>query len=285
MDLYLPPASHLFYGPPGGGKTALAASSFWDFQEERMIGKGKIITVGTEYNAGLNIPDECRRTDNGTSLELISPMLDDTEFLTQFDLLTRKFVYDAQNGERLDALVFDGLSEFDLMYEYTFKQEDDERESKFAKWEGLMAEVFRCLTRLNPRTLGCQVFSTARVMERKKAVQSKQGGSTQSNEVGWHDFDYYPSMRGSFKHQLGHYFQNVFYVETVPASLPDGTTIAAHAVHTLMAGDYLTKCQWEHKWQHAGLASPVINAQWPKLWQMLTHPEEFVTQEETQGDN
>ena len=138
MGIYTPNASTLLYGGPGAGKTALAVSSFWDWRRRKSIANGKIITFGAEDNPALAIPEECRHTDKGTSLRLISPMLDDTQFLEQFDLITRRLILDAQEGNHLDVLVIDGLSEFDLLFEETYGGGGD----NFAKWSGLLSQMF-----------------------------------------------------------------------------------------------------------------------------------------------
>ena len=257
MGLYEPPSNTLLYGPANGGKSALGVSSFWDWKRGKHVANGKWIRIGAEDNEALLVPEEYVHTEKGTSLTLTSPLLDDQEFLHQFDLITRKFVADAEAGKYFDVILFDGLSEFDLLYEFTFNQAGGDSENKYAKWESLLGQFFSMLMRLNAKILKCQIIMTARVMEKKKATQSKVG------DPGWVDFDYYPSLRGQFRYHLPHYFGNVFYMETVPATLDDGRVVPAHATHVIMGGDYLTKCRWEHNWLKAGLASPLINVMWP----------------------
>ena len=268
MGLYTPNASTLLYGGPGGGKTALAVSSFWDWRAKKLIANGKIITFGAEDNPALKIPEECRHTAKGTSLRLTSPLLDDQEFIKQFDLIMRKFVYDAQQGNPLDVLVIDGLSELDLLFEATYKQETGEAESKFAKWEALLSTMFATMMRANHHTLNCQVIVTARVMEKKKAKQ--QGKLTIAGDPGFMDFDYYPSLRGQFRVHLPHYYNLVLYVETVTARTKAGKVIPAHAVHMLRTGDFYVKSTWEHEWIAADLPDKLLNPMWPGLWAKLT---------------
>ena len=203
MGTYTPNASTLLYGGPGAGKTALAVSSFWDWRKRESIANGKIITFGAEDNPALAIPEECRHTDKGTSLRLISPMLDDTQFLEQFDLITRRLILDAQEGKHLDVLVIDGLSEFELLFEETYGGGGD----NFAKWSGLLSQMFYMMMRSSHTSLGCQVIMTARVMEKKKAQQSMK--SSIGGDPAYMDFDFYPSMRGSFRLHMPHYFNMV----------------------------------------------------------------------------
>ena len=277
MNKYMPAAGTLLYGAGGAGKTGLAVSAFWDWMFGKPVADGKLISFGAEDNPALEIPEEFRQTQNGTSLRLTSPLLDSTEFLQQFDLITRKLIYDAENGDKLDVLVIDGLSEFDLLYEHTFDTGDDEK-GNFAKWDGLLNQMFSMMLRIMPSVLGCAVITTARVMEKKKSKQS--GKTTMAGDPGWMDFDYYPSLRGSFRLHLPHYFQNVFYMETVPEQAEDGQVIPGHATHLITQGEYLTKCQWEHKLLKAGLTRPVVNLMWPESWAMLTQAIDTKTQGE-----
>lgn len=266
MSKYEPSASTLLYGSAGAGKTALAVSSFWDWKAQKKVANGKLITFGAEDNPALAIPEEFRKTEKGTSLRLTSPLLDDNAFVNQFDLISRKLVYDAQQGNCLDVLVVDGLSEFDLLYEETFN--DGGGENNFAKWNGLLSEMFSMIQRLTPKVLGCHVIMTARVMERKKARQGAKASF--AGDPGFIDYDFYPSLRGSFRIQLPHYFNLVLYMETVRGKLPDGRIVPAHAANMVRTGDYYIKNVWEHHWLNAGYESQVVNPMWPKLWGMLT---------------
>ena len=260
MDKYMPPARTLLYGGPGAGKTSLAVSAFWDWKTQTQVADGRIITFGEEDNPALHIPEEARRLGNTLDLRLTSPLLDDALFLEQFNIVSRKLIYDAQQGKRLDVLVIDGFSEFDLLFEATYKSGGDNR---FAKWEDLMTQLFSMLVRLSPRVLGCAVIATARVMERKKAQPQRVA------DPNWLDYDYYPSLRGSFRHAFPHYFNQVFYVEA--GQVQDaGRIIPTHNVHMIRTGDFCVKNIWEHEWLRAGEPDYLTNVSWPELWQRLT---------------
>ena len=262
--LYNPPASILLYGGPGSGKTALGVSSFWDWINKKEVANGKFISFGVEDNPALGVPEHFRQTEKGTSLRLTSPLLDSTEFLTQFDLISRKLVHDAQQGNCLDVLFVDGLAEFDLLFEETFGGEGD----NFAKWNGLLSQLFSMMQRLHHNVLGCQVIMTTRVMPKKKTRTI--GRNTVAGDPDYMDSEYYPALRGGFREHMPHYFNLVTYVETVQAKTKDGRIVPAHAAHMFKAGDYYVKNTWEHLWLAAGKGPMVINKQWPALWAELT---------------
>lgn len=261
------PMSALLYGGPGAGKTALAVSAFWDWRKKEKVANGKIITFGAEDNPALMIPEECRHTDKGTSLRLTSPLLDSQTFLEQFNLITRRFIKDSEEGHPLDVLVIDGLSEFDLLFEHTYVDTGD-KESQFAKWNALLAEMFACMMRASHTALNCQVLMTARVMEKKKAKQGRSGSI--AGDPDYIDYDYYPSMRGSFRLHMPHYFNLVLYMETKTARTADGRVVPAHVVNMVRNGDFYIKNQWEHSWLENEKNTAVANVMWPDLWKRMT---------------
>jgi hypothetical protein len=266
MGLYAPNASTLLYGGPGAGKSALAVSSFWDWRNRTQVAKGKMITFGAEDNPALTVPEEFRHTDNGTSLRLTSPLLDDTKFIDQFDAISRRFIYDAENGNSPDVIVIDGMSEFDLLFEETFENSDN----RFAKWDALLTQLFSMMMRLHHDTLKCHVIVTARIMERKKGKQS----STFTPDPSHYDFDYYPSLRGSFRHHFPHYFSMVLYMDTeqrlVEGGRWDGKILPAHVLQMVRTGEFYIKNQFEHSWLAMEDETEVINPMWPDLWQRIT---------------
>lgn len=281
MGVYDPLASTLLYGGPGGGKTALAVSSFWDWlRHELVVPNGKIITFGAEDNPALCIPQECRETAKGTSLRLTSPLLDGQTFLNDFDKITRRFILDAEEGHPLDVLVIDGMSEFDLLFEMSYQ---DEGNDGYAKWNALLSEMFSCMMRATPQALGCPVIVTARVMEKKKAKQI--GNKTVDGDPGYMDFDYYPSMRGQFRLHMPHYFNLVLYMDTV-GNLKTGKPVHAASMYKGATSEYYVKNCWEHEWLAADLPERVYNKMWPELWGMLTQATETYdpTQLETNED-
>ena len=280
MGVYEPASSTLLYGGPGSGKTALAVSSFWDWRKQEQIANGKLITLGGEDNPALMVPQKCRETAKGTSLRLVSPLLDGQQFLEQLNLILRRLVADAEEGHPLDVLVIDSLSEFDLLYEHTFAGGDD----NFAKWDGLLANLFALMMCASHTALKCQVIMTARVMEKKKAKMFKT--SSVAGDPDYVDFDYYPSLRGSFRLHLPHYFNMVLYQETALARNAAGKVVPVHKTNLVRSGGYYVKNVWEHQWLEHEPLPYVVNASWPTIWTKLTGaiakarstPEEEITE-------
>ena len=258
MGIYKPNAQVLLYGLAGAGKTALAVSSFWDWEEKKQVANGKLITFGSEDNPALEIPQEFRETEKGTSMRLTSPLLDNDKFKDQWNLISQKLVADAGKGDCLDVLVIDGITEFDLLFEETYVGGGGE--NNFAKWNDLLSEFYSMMMRISPDVLKCHVIMTARVARQR----------VRSADSELIDGDLYPSVRGSFRFQLPHYFNLVLYMETVQANL-DGKTIPAHALNVIgSSGDFLTKNVWEHKWLAAGYPNVVLNHTWGEFWDKLT---------------
>src|SRR3990167_8807042 len=172
------PSSTLLYGDAGAGKTALGISSFWDWKAQALVAKGKFITFGGEDNPALNIPEECRelRGPNGErlSLRLTSPSLDSPRFLHEFRTIMNTLLAAAVNGVTLDSLVIDSLTELDLLFEATYARDES---NNFEMWNALLAEFFAIMMRCNYDALKCAVIMTARVMERRKAGQTKKGAT------------------------------------------------------------------------------------------------------------
>ena len=270
MGIYKPNARTMLFGKAGAGKTALAVSSFWDWKEKKQVANGKLITFGEEDNPALEVPQEFRETELGTSMRLTSPLLDDDKFREQWNLISQKLVSNAQKGDRLDVLVIDGLTEFDLLFEETYVGGGGE--NNFAKWNDLLSEFYSMMMRVSSTVLGCHVIMTARA-----AAQRKHGAGDELI-----DGDLYPSVRGAFKYQLPHYFNMVLYMETVRAAF-DGRTVPAHALHVVGSdGSFLTKNVWEHKWLEAGHPDVVLNHTWGEFWDKLTGT--MGTQEDKEGN-
>jgi len=253
--------SYLFYGPPGGGKTDLLTSAFWDVRARREVARGKWITFGREGNPFLHVPESCRTTSGGMSLRFTVPNLDNTTWLDRFDKFTTVLLEQAHREHPLDVLGIDGLSEFDMLYERTFGGGDGDA-NKFAKWNGLMDKFFAIMQRLDPNELGCHVIMTARVRERKRGTEEEEKARRKSDfeSVSADDpFDYYPSIRGGFKDWLAHYFENVFYIHT--RKPPKGKTLddPQHVVQLITLGDYVTKLQGEREWLAAGYPRELAN--------------------------
>lgn len=205
----------------------------------------------------------------GTSLRLTSPLLDSQKFVTDFEAVTLRFIADAEAGSPLDVLVIDGWSEFDLMFEETHSGGDS---GEFAKWNDLLSRMFSATMRVTPTAIGGMVVATARVMEKKKARQGKR--NTIAGDPSYLDYDYYPSMRGSFRLHMPHYYNLVMYMETEMAVTSDGRKVPAHVLNVVRSGDFYVKNVWEHEWLSARRDARLVNPMWPTFWQQLTQARE-----------
>ena len=268
VPLYNPPASALLYGGPGSGKTFLACSSFYDYEEGKSIANGKLITFGVEDNPALDVPEEHRQIGTrGTSLRLVSPRLDSQEFLKTFQKVQIALYEENNRGNPVDVVVIDGLSELDLMFQSTTQLQGYDR------WNALIDEMFSTVSLMQPLNIGCPVIITARVMEKKEARFDKDGRETAAGDPDYMNFDYYPSLRGQFRLHLPHAFSLVLYLETMQTLAKEGPYKGGyapiHIVNMARTGGFYVKNQWEHKWMRAGLPLRLANTTWPKLWERI----------------
>ena len=285
-SIYTPPLSALLYGGPGAGKSYLACSSFFDYETGESIANGKLITFGGEDNPALDLPEEHRVIGkNNTSLRLTSPLLDSRKFMETFRTVMRRLYQDAQNGEPLDVLVIDGLSELDLMFENTSSQDG------YDKWGELLDEMFATVSISNHENLLCPVIITARVSEKRDGkIGKKDGTSSTKGDPDYMNFNYYPSLRGQFRLHLPHYYSMVLYLDTEPRLVTEGPYagkyLPQHTVNMTQSGKFYVKNQFEHKWLKAQLPLRLTNITWPKLWGMLVSVNKPLSQIEpvTQDD-
>jgi len=277
--LYSPPTSGLFYGGPGAGKSALAVSAFYDWRTQTPIARGKWITFGREDNPALTVPQEFRETDNGTSLRLTAPNLDNLDWVKRFEDITDSLIHKAGKGDCLDVLVIDGMSEFDLLYEEATNAEG------FDMWNDLMSQMFSAMIRLDPEVLNCTILITARVMEKKKA---KQGRTTIPGDPSYIDFDYYPSLRGSFRLHFPHYFNYVLYMETQLMKVAEGKwkgkRLPAHITNMVRTGEFYIKNQYEHGWLETQDTLELVNVSYPTLHKKLMAAKEIENTQEIVGE-
>lgn len=247
----------LLYGEPSAGKTFLACSSFYNYEKQEKIANGKLITFGAEDNPVLGIPEECRVIgDNNTSLRLTINPDQPQQFLHTLKLILIRIAKEAKEGNPLDVLVIDSISELNWMF-----QASDNKEG-FAKWLGLRDEFYALVSIAHPINLGCSTIVTARVR------------APNEDDPSYRNYKYYPAIDGSFRQQLGAYFGMVLYLELVAKQATSGPyqgrRIPVHLAHMLQGGDFLVKNQYEHNWMKQGLPITIENPRWPGLWNQLT---------------
>lgn len=271
---YDPPLSGLLYGSAGAGKTATAVSAFWDWKRKEKVCNGRLITFGRENNPALDVPLELRVVGSGKEaipLRFAAPTLDSLEWLDAFENVVDGLLLEAEKGNCLDVLVVDGMSELDLLFEAVY-QRINSGGDKWDKWDELLNRMFATMTRLDHEALNCVVLVTARVMERKKSKQAR-GGGTIAGDPSFVDFDYYPSLRGSFRLHFPHYFNLVLYMETrmmmVTEGERKGQRLPAHVLNMVRTGEFYVKNHWENDWLRAGEDLEIINPGFPDIHKRL----------------
>lgn len=240
------PFSTLLYGGPGAGKTFTALTSFWDFDKgtAREGRNGLWIQVGRENNPALDLPDQCIRR--------FAPDLDNpTKFVTELAKYCRSLVKEVRQGKTsYYAIVFDGFSEWQTAYQLDLPDSESGEGRKF--WGEVKRELISILQILNPDELKAHVLATARITELKKATATRSGKETPGDPSWMNDFKYYPSMDGWARHNLGHYFNLVCYVDQDTASTMNEkkqlVRQSQHKVWFMADGDFWVKNVWEHGW-------------------------------------
>ena len=264
--------SSLLYGGPGSGKTTFAVSSFWDWKNQRPVVrdgkelKGKLVLFGRENNPALGVPED-------SIIRFSSPSLDNDKWLRDFEGFMASLIKAARQGNKLDALVIDGMSEWDLLYEEVFERMNAGTRDKFAKWEALLRDGFSTMQRADTIELGCQILVTARVMEKKKAIQSTTGKVIASGDPEYMDFDYYPSLRGSFRLHFPHYFNLVLYADT-NVKLVNGKKRPVHSLSMVRHGDFYVKNVFEYQWLEEEKPIELYNPSYWEVYDMLTQRKE-----------
>lgn len=254
----------LSYGPPGGGKSALCVSSFWNFLENKPILKengepvvGRWIQIGAEVNDELDVPAEYIKH---FSISPTAPL----KFADDLGKYLRTLAAAKTQGKGVDALVLDGLTQFNVDYIYGHEKVDDKM---FAAWRGFKERMTELTQLLNPNLLGCNIFATARVA-RFKGDRDLAGQEIQGDPDWLKGVEYIPNLDGYFRDQIGHYFSQIVYIHAETAK-KGGKYQTVHKSQWLPGGDYLVKNQAEHKWLKAGRPMFLENVMWPEVQSIL----------------
>jgi hypothetical protein len=255
--------SILSYGPPGAGKSAFGVSSFWDYINLKPVPgeTGKWLLLGRESNNDLGVPEDCIRR---FPFEGLSSM----QWINDLSTYLRNLVAAARKGTGPTNIVFDGWTELGAGFEITYKALYTPT-NKFETWEKWREKFFEIVQLLNPEVLNANIFTTARVRDFKEGFYDEKNKKTTGRDPEWLEGLRYPAIDGWAKHNLGHYFNFVFYHEQVArVKAKQGKTIPvtpAYRVYTVPVGDVLVKNIVSHRWAKLGLPAVLENSNWPEL--------------------
>lgn len=257
--------SQLNYGFAGAGKTYTATTSFWDNEKNDFIRKGFWVTFGRESNRRIKMPDitleQASKGEYGR-IKFGSPSLDNDEFVKKFGEFCRA-IYKANQGKerKLEAIVIDGMSEFDLLFETVHSNIYGDA-NKFAKWDDLLGQFFSAFQILDPEEIKAHIIMTARVREKRRQETDRVGNVVRQGDGDFIPTDHMPSVRGQFRTYMPHYFNLVtFYDTKTIMQRVNGKNIraAVHQAHMLPEDEYLIKNNWEDLWIEAGHPSILHN--------------------------
>lgn len=256
--------STLLYGGPGVGKTALATSAFWDFKKrEPVAGRtGRLLLIGREENDALGIPDEF-------IVRFPLPEENPLSFATEFETYLRAL--NSRRGQEagITDIVIDGFTELCYDFTYAYREQHDPRD-QFEVYREWQRSFIRFMQLLHPKALNANVVGTARVAELRKGTTSNRGTAVKGDPEWMDDFKYYPSMEGWARHNMGHYFNMVMYLDQDTETRILGgkpVKVPVHVAHMLGGGDYWTKNIFAHMW---GDQPPtLVNAQWGALEEVI----------------
>ena len=235
----------LFYGPPGGGKTTLGLSSFYDYRQNKLIRDGRWLRIGGESNTRMVLPD-------ANVKHFTSPDTNPLEFSEQFDVYTKALVAQAYKGKGPEVVFMDGLSEFNLLDIHEFTQKHGIGDDKWARYDYARDQFIGAIKRLRADTLNAFVIMSARVDTRRKGILNKKTGELTGDDPVWMDTRYVPAAAGFVRDNLGYYFDLIAYVDSDPGMvvLPDGTQAQGdhHKVYMRQGDNYLVKNVWADCW-------------------------------------
>ncbi len=272
----------LDYGPAAGGKSYFGTSSFWDSKKREYVKKadgtdmsGLWITIGAEDNPTLHVPEINRK-------RFASPTLDDLRWLNDFERLAMGLVaaFKKEKKPAVDAVFFDGFSEFDLLYQQVLQTVDSEEiaKNKFHVWGNMMAKFFRVVQLLQPVNTGAHFIASARRGEVRKFVQRQIGTGQDKktwevDEGEWFGADAAPSLHGGFKRDIPHYFDYVLYTDTGTKLATEGPRkgqkIPVHELSVMKGGDVYVKNNSEEQWLASSYPLVLENSTFPQFLEIV----------------
>ena len=237
--------STLLYGGPGVGKTALATSAFWDFRtREPVEGRnGRLLLIGREENDALGIPDE-------NIVRFPLPQNEPLTFAQDFEVYLRALNSPKGREAGITDIVIDGFTELCYDFTYAYRESKDPRDTfeVYREWQRAFISFMQLL---HPKSIGANIIGTARVAELRKGSTTARGSAVKGDPEWMDEFKYYPAMEGSARHNMGHYFNMVLYLEQgVQTAIRSGkpVKVPTHMSHLLGGGDYWTKNIFSHLW-------------------------------------
>ena len=256
--------STLLYGGPGVGKTALATSSFWDFKKREPIPgrNGRLLLIGREENDALGIPEE-------NIVRFPLPQEDPLKFATDFERYLKALNSPAGKEAGVTDVVVDGFTELCYDFTYAYRESKDPRD-QFEVYREWQRAFINFMQLLHPKTMQANVIGTARVAQLRKGSTTARGNTVAGDPEWMEEFKYYPSMEGWARHNMGHYFNMVVYLEQdTETKIIGGKPARApvHVAHMLGGGDYWTKNIFSHLWN--GHPPTLTNAMWDELEEVI----------------
>ena len=255
----LAPAAYLFYGPPGGGKTTLGVSAFWDFKKQEKIREGRLLLFGSEENEALGVPEEMIKRFSHPD----KPLTFVKEFVTYMKARHQAV---GKPGEP-EVYCFDGMSEWNTSYLY--EHQESRGDTGWDRWNEAKDHFIQVIKLMNPKALNADVIVTARVDEVRRAVKNRRGDEVVPADPAWitEDSQYVPAMTGKWPRQnLGHFFALVSYVEAGRGQVEGSKKeVPIHRYYMLPHEGFLVKNHWEYQWVQAGKPDYLVNATFDSL--------------------
>ena len=255
--------STLLYGGPGVGKTSLGVSSFWDYQKREPVAgrNGRLLLIGREENDALGVPEDL-------IVRFPLPQNDPIKFAQDFEIYLKALNSPKGKEAGITDIVVDGFTELCYDFTYAYRESNDPRDSfeTYREWQRMFISIMQLL---HPKALQANIIGTARVAEMRKGSTSSRGSTVKGDPEWMEEFKYYPAMEGWARHNMGHYFNMVVYLEQdIRTRVVNGKPIRmpTHVSNWLGGGDYWTKNIFGHLW----LDQPptLDNAMWPDVEQI-----------------
>lgn len=252
------PQSHLYYGPPNGGKTWALVTSFWDPDKKVQTRDGRLLLFGREDNPALLEPVPANLIKR-----FVSPLESPLKFMEDFTAYMMAVCAQARKGKGVEVLCLDGFSEWNsiFMLEHTKAFGSSDR---WAGWRAAKDQFLGAIQMLNPNELKAHVLATARVAAKKHDVKSSSGDLIVEGDPDWMESKYFPAMDGWMRDNLSYYFNLVSFVDSDPGPVLNPTTGKPedgthHKYYMKTSAQFLVKNVWEREWQLAGMPAYLTN--------------------------